>query len=416
MLHPLRKLLHPRLPIFFTYFLDNFGLAIIYPIFTPLLLNPMHPFFIESTTYVQKTVLLGLLIGIFPLAQFFGAPIIGQFSDKLGRKKAFYFTILGTAIGYTLTGWSILQNSLALLFISRLITGLFAGNLTICLASIADMSPDQHSRAKNFGTLAAIGGISFILAILLGGILADPKYNIYFNPSLPFWITAILSYLNFILMILVFQETHPPRLSTGLNPFRGIQNLTIAIRNSSLRMLYLINFCFMLSWVTCMQFFPITLIKTFHYGTGEITLSLMAIGMTWSISNLWVNRYLSNRFYPAKTLLISLAVLSACLLLLSLSLAPALFFSVFYPATLCASLCWTNGLATVSLKASCDMQGSILGINQSITSIAAMLGPAIGGILVGLGNHTLFLFTGVCSLTALMLLYKTKIYRSSNTS
>ena len=176
------------------------------------------------------------------------------------------------------------------------------------------MSPDQESRAKNFGIIAAIGGMSFILAILLGGILTDPEYSSYFNPSLPFWITASLAYINFILMVLLFHETHQPSASTSLNPFRGIKNLAIAVRLPYLRMLYLINFFFMLSWVTSMQFFPTTLIRTFHYGTKQITIGLMAVGMMWSLSNLLVNRYLSKRFYPAKTLLIGLLIQSACLL------------------------------------------------------------------------------------------------------
>jgi DHA1 family tetracycline resistance protein-like MFS transporter len=399
------------LPVFITYFLDNFGLAIIYPIFTPLLLNPRHPILEPSATFVERTILLGLLIGSFPLAQFFGAPLIGQFSDKFGRKKAFYITILGTALGYTLTAISIIENVLPLLFASRFMTGLFAGNLTICLASIADMSPDQHARTKNFGLIAAIGGMSFIIAILLGGILSNPQFSSHFNPSLPFWITASLSYINFALMIILFKETHPTRVSLGLNPFRGIQNLSLALRSPYLRILYLINFFFMLSWVTSMQFFPTTLIKFFQFSSNQITLSLMGVGLTWTIANLLINRHLSKRVYPAKTLLVCLFFQTACLLFLSITSNSVLFFCLFYPASIVASLCWTNGIALVSIKASSEMQGSILGINQSMSSIAAMAGPSLGGIIAGFGDRLLFIFTGICSLIAFSLLYRNKLYK-----
>lgn len=409
--HSLRTHRRSLLPVFITYFLDNFGLAIIYPIFTPLLLNPRHPLLEASATYVERTILLGLLIGSFPMAQFFGAPLIGQFSDRFGRKKAFYITILGTAIGYTMTAFSILENVFPLLFASRFLTGLFAGNLTLCLASIADMSPDQHARTKNFGLIAAIGGMSFILAILLGGILSNPQYSSHFNPSLPFWITASLSYINFALMIILFQETHPTRISSGLNPFRGIQNLSVALRSPYLRILYLINFFFMMAWVTSMQFFPTSLIKIFQFSSNQITVSLMGVGLTWTIANLWINRYLSKRFYPAKTLLFCLLFLTICLFILSVASNSNLFFSIFYPAAIFASLCWTNGIATVSIKASSDMQGSILGINQSMSSIAAMAGPSLGGIIAGFGDRFLFLFTGMCSLIAFSLLYKNKLYK-----
>jgi DHA1 family tetracycline resistance protein-like MFS transporter len=399
------------LPVFLTYFLDNFGLAIIYPIFTPLLLNPKHLFIEASASYIERTVLLGLLIGSFPLAQFFGAPLIGQFSDRFGRKKAFYITILGTAVGYTITACAILVNNLPLLFTSRFVTGLFAGNLTLCLAAIADMSPDQHARAKNFGLIAAIGGLSFILAILLGGILSNPHFGTHFNPSFPFWLTAALSYANFFFMILLFQETHPPSITSGFNPFRGIQNLSQALRNSDLRTLYFINFFFMLSWVTSMQFFPATLLKIFQIPGEDTTWSLVAIGTIWSLSNLCLNRFLSKRFYAAKTLLICLLIQGAFLLFLSTTSQFSLFLGFFFCSAICASLNWTNGLATVSIKASPDMQGSILGVNQSLSAIAAMSGPAIGGVIAGISDHLIFLFTSLCCFLAFSLLYKKKLYR-----
>ena len=75
------------LPCFSDLFLDNFGLAIIYPIFTPLFLKSGHALVPQGLTYLQRTILLGLLIASFPLAQFFGAPLIGQFSDQFGQKS-----------------------------------------------------------------------------------------------------------------------------------------------------------------------------------------------------------------------------------------------------------------------------------------------------------------------------------------
>lgn len=77
------------LPVFLTYFIDNFGLAIIYPIFTPLFLKPHYELFSTEVPTIYKTILLGLLIATFPIAQFFGAPIIGGMSDRVGRKRYF---------------------------------------------------------------------------------------------------------------------------------------------------------------------------------------------------------------------------------------------------------------------------------------------------------------------------------------
>jgi MFS transporter, DHA1 family, tetracycline resistance protein len=401
-----QKRKHSLFPILLTYFLDNFGLAIVYPIFTPFILKSTHPIL----SYPERTILLGILIGAFPLAQFFGAPIIGQFSDRFGRKRAFYVTILGTAIGYTFTSVSIMENSFIGLFMSRFCTGLFAGNLTLCLAAIADMSPDDMSRTKNFGQIGAIGGLSFIVAIALGGIFSDPNMSRYFNPSFPFWITALLAYINLICMILLFDETHAPIRHPGVNPFKGINNVILGLKSKELKIIYTVNFLFMLTWVAVMQFLPTFLLLDFKFQTLGMALCLMAIGAIWSFTNMWINRMLAKWFFPGRTLLCCLLLISLLLLFLLFSKTPAVFLCLFFLATSCASLCWTNGVATVSLKAPSSIQGSILGINQSVNSVAAMLSPMIGGLLMALNKYALYLFGGAITLLAFGLLMSYRAY------
>jgi DHA1 family tetracycline resistance protein-like MFS transporter len=398
------------IPVFLTYFLDNFGLAIIYPIFTPLLLKSNISFLSTATAFFERTLTLGLLIASFPLAQFFGAPLIGQFSDRYGRKRSFYITILGTAIGYVLTALSISSPSLALLFMSRFITGLFAGNLTICLAAVADLSPDEHSRARNFGHISAIGGLSFILAILLGGLLSDPSLSHHFSPSFPFWMTAGLSFLNFGVMVLLFRETHPTQSRLTIHPFKGVKYIKLGLESLSLRYLFVVNFFFKFGWVALMQFYPSFLISRYHYHIDQITFSLVLVGVIWSLANLFINKPLAERVYPPKTFFYCLLLLGLLSLIEMIHWSQVPFFLFFYPAVACASLSWTNGLTSISLKASHEMQGSILGINQSVTSAASVFGSALGGVLIGFSHYFTFLLSGVCCLFAFGMLYWTRVF------
>src|SRR5581483_462094 len=249
MLFKVRKDNQALFPVLLTYFLDNFGLAIIYPIFTPLLIKSEHAFFATPAPLLERTLFLGFLIAAFPFAQFFGAPVIGQFSDRVGRKRAFYITIFGTGLGYAFTALSIMHFSLAGLFISRFATGLFAGNLTLCLATIAHMSPDDTSRTQNFSLINALGGMSFIIALALGGILSDRNLSAYFNPSFPFWLIAILSYINLGCLHLFFHEPYKGPKHPGFNPFKGVHHLLQGIRSKELRTIYVGNFLFLLSWI-----------------------------------------------------------------------------------------------------------------------------------------------------------------------
>ncbi|MBI2811067.1 MAG: MFS transporter [Candidatus Melainabacteria bacterium] len=276
---------------------------------------------------------------------------------------------------------------------------------------MADMSPDDASRAKNFGQIGAIGGLSFIVAMVFGGVFSDPELSRHFNPSLPFWITALLSYANLIVMIYLFQETHEPSPHPGLNPLKGMNNLMTGLKSPELRIIYAINFLFMLSWVGTMQFFPSFLLQNFQFGLGPTTLTLMFVGVVWSITNLIINPLLAKRFFSGYTLLVCLFGLAFCLLFTLFFQKETLFFTFFFPAVCFASLCWTNGLATISLKAPSAIQGSILGINQSMNSIAAMVSPAIGGVIVGISKHGFFIFSGFVAAAAFLILLQSRAYR-----
>jgi MFS transporter, DHA1 family, tetracycline resistance protein len=392
-------------PILITYFLDNFGLAVIYPIFSPLFLSVHASLLSPDVSYFERTALFGMLIAAFPLAQFFGAPLFGAFSDRCGRKKAFYLTISGTGTGYCLTALGILFGNLPMLYLSRLWTGFFAGNLSICLAAVSDMSVDEESRTRHFGLVGGVGGLSFIIAILAGGGLSDPQYHELFNPSLPFWITACLSLINLILITILFKESHPIASSRPyLHALRGMHHLFSAIKMRSLRTIYFIYFLFILAWVTSMQFLPNYLIHIYSASSLTILWTLVGIGAIWSLANLGLNRILIKSWHPAQTLQMCLLLLTACLLFALFNTPFALYLPFMLGAALFAALSWTNCLATVSLRATEDVQGSILGINQSMGAIASICGPTLGGLIGGVNIHLVYLFTGLASLLAYFLL------------
>ncbi len=396
-------------PIFLTYFLDTFGLAVIYPIFTPMILYGEHNLISTALPYFEKTALLGVVVAAFPFAQFFGAPLIGQFSDRIGRKKTLSFTVFGTAIGYTLTATSILLNSFTLLLISRLVTGFFASNLIICLAALADLSPDEPTRARYFGHLATLGGLSFVVAIGFGGLLSS-----LLSPSMPFWITAALAYLNFLSVHYLFHETHPTKPPTDMRMLKGMHNIILGIRNPDLRPLYIVTFFFMVTWVATMQFLPASLLTRYTFTPLQVTYALIFVGVFWSLANLILNRILSRKAHPPSTLYVCLLILFVSMFGMIFAEDPTIFFLFFYPATVVAALAWTNSLATISLKAPNEIQGSILGINQSMISLASMLAPTLGGLFAGAGKHWIFIFTAFCSLMAFALFYRWKKYHPSN--
>src|SRR5581483_11609547 len=148
---------------------DFIGLGVSVTTFPALLLRSGSPAGADAT---RQLVILGLLLGIYPLGQFFGAAILGKLSDLRGRKPLLMWTLTGTLIGFVLSALAIQWGNLALLFASRAMAGVFAGNVAIAQASMVDIS-DEKSKSGNLALLNAAMGISWIIGPPVGGILSD---------------------------------------------------------------------------------------------------------------------------------------------------------------------------------------------------------------------------------------------------
>ncbi len=394
-------------PVLLTYFIDNFGQAIVYPIFTPLFLNPDLHLLGADFTFFHRTLLLGFLIASFPLAQLFGAPLLGELSDRMGRKRVFLVTISGGIFGYFLTGLGIHIRDLTLLWIGRALAGFFAGNLTLCLAAIADITHTKEERSRNFGWIGTLAGLGFVLAILTGGSLSNPDLEKFFRPEVPFFLTGILSLINLGLIYRFFQESKQGKSHDKIEFFQSIRNIGSAILTKGVRSIYVVYFLFIISWVTSLQFLSAYLIHDFGVTRNTITFAFVFIGITWSFANFVLNPILTKLISPITTFLFALGLLSIALFFTLIPHQPLpLFLIHFFIASLCAALCWTNGLATLSSSAAKTIQGSILGVNQSIVAMGFIAGPVIGGIIAGIDINKLYVFTALCALSGALLLLK----------
>lgn len=363
--------------IFFTFFVDNLSWSIVFPVFAPFFLDPNNELFSPSVSTATRTTILGFFLGIFPFAQFFGAPLIGEFADRNGRKKALLYTIFFTFIGFALCAYSMQEKILWLLFISRLITGLFSGNLSICLASVVDLSKDEKIRVKNFGYLAVFAGFSFIIGAFIGGKFSDSEVSIYFNPALPFWIATLITLLNLIFVFLGFKETHVLDEHVQFNFWQGFHNIYEALKTKNIKIIYLIYFLFLFSWNILFQFTPVLVVDSFDFSNSEIGDIAAFMGICWAVGSGYLSKVLLRYFNGYK-------ILEMCLLLFTLLSAliilPKNVVGLLFIIGICvilAGLAWPICTNVISSRAGSRIQGKVLGMSQSMQSLAMAFSPLV---------------------------------------
>lgn len=371
--------------ILFTVFLDLLGIGIIIPIVAPAILKTN--ILGENLPLGYKTFILGILIASYPLAQFFGAPVLGALSDKEGRKKILIFSIIGSIIGYLIFALGIIYNNITMLFIGRIIDGISGGNISVIYSSLADIS-DEKSKAKNFGLVGAVFGVGFIIGPFFGGELSNPNLVSWFNYSTPFFFAALLSFINLILVIVRFKETLKEKKNTQVNIFTGLKNIKKAMSIKKFRSIFLISFLVMFGFTMFSQFFQVFLIQKFDYSQYNIGRLLAYFGIWSALIQGGLVRRLAQKYKPEKILKVSLLLMSIAILSLILPDQSWYLYITMALVAITQGITSPNVTAMVSNLAEDSIQGEVLGINQSVQALAQTIPPIIGGLTVSFNLNT----------------------------
>ena len=390
-------------PLFFTVFIDLLGIGIVIPVIAPLFLDPRGGILSMGASLSTRTMLLGFLIASYSLAQFFGAPYLGGLSDRVGRKKMLVVSLIGTLIGYLLFAIGILTKNLILLFVARLVDGFTGGNISIAQSAISDLSTAK-TRARNFGFIGMAFGLGFVIGPYIGGRLADPTVLSWFNYGTPFWFAAILCAANIIILMLRFQESLVRSRSSKASFLTGFRNIGRAIQVVHCRQIFLVVFFLVFGFSFFTQFFQVYLIQRFAYTQSQIGDLFAYVGLWIAFSQGVVNRPLTRRFTPAQILPISALLLAISLPVLLLPGQPWGLYIVLPFIALFQGLTNPSSLAVVSQLAGPSMQGEIIGINQSFTSLAQAIPPIIAGFIASLDRNLPILVAGGATLLAWILL------------
>ena len=381
-----------------------------------------------NTNFGISTVILGLLIGTYPFAQFTFAPLIGAISDKYGRKPIIIVCVAGSVIGLGLFAFSIhLWNAnlpiwqggtpliLGLLFGARIIDGASGGTASTAAAILADISTPEN-RAKTFGIIGAAFGLGFIIGPLIGGLLTNISF------SLPALIGTLFAIFNLLIVIYILPETyknkdHKPSLKKReLNP---IYQLIKVFNNPLINRLSLAFFLFFMAFNGLTAFLllyqekvclwvgktPVLEIFGFVITKGLLpSLSLAWVGVIAIVVQGGLIGKLVKHFGESRLTMSGIGfVIAGCLLLVSATpenSIPIVFTACFFLA-IGTGLVVPSLRAIISKKLTSSGQGAVLGNLQGLQSLGSFLGALIAGAAYkNIGPSSpfwlgMFLLTGV---------------------
>ncbi len=372
-------------PLLLVVVIDLIGFGIIIPLL---------PFYAE--TYGASPQKVTMLMVTFSFFQFIAAPIWGYLSDKYGRRIIIWVTLAGSIIAYILLAYS---QTLYGLFFARAFAGFMAGNISTAQAYIADIT-DKNNRAKAMGLFGAAFGIGFILGPAIGGVLAgsDPKNPNVFLPPIA---AASLSFIALVLALFLLKDN---RSLIKNNKNKRILSLIEAIKIPNLRQLILLSFIVTLVFASMESTFSLWSERTFNWGAEQNGYIFAFAGICGVVVQGFLISPLVKRFGEACLCITGIIFVSIGMLSVAISyLNYHAYISMLLIAFGLGFFLPTISTLIVNIVSE-DRRGWVLGVNQSVSSLSRIIGPAIAGFLFEFyGKNSPYIFGSIILILFLLI-------------
>ncbi len=349
--------------VFVTVLVDSIGFGIILPVLPRLIME------LTGVTVDRAAAYGGWLAFVYALMQFFCAPVLGNLSDRFGRRPVLLFALLALGCDYLIMGFA---PAIGWLFVGRLIAGCAGASFTPAYAYVADIS-EPAKRAQSFGLMGAAFGIGFIAGPAIGGLLGA------FGPRAPFFVAAAIALANFAFGSVALPESLPRELRRPLdwkraNPLGTFRQI---LRYPAVPLVLGAMFLWQLAHQVLPSTWAFYTIAKFHWTSAEVGASLAFVGLVMAVAQGLLTRVLipwlggERRAALAGMAAAVLAYLGYAFstrgwMMYAVGLTTAVF-ALAYPAM--------NALASQRIPA--NAQGELQGAVASLYGLSSILGPPL---------------------------------------
>jgi DHA1 family tetracycline resistance protein-like MFS transporter len=363
------------------------------------LIIPLLPFYAER--FGASPQVVTILLAIFSLMSMISAPLWGRISDRIGRRPVLMASMLASALAYVCMGFA---GALWTLFAARAFAGLCAGNIAAAQAYIADVTPPEK-RARGMGMIGAAFGLGFIIGPALGGLVAGNDFATA-DLETPGLIAAALSFAAFLGVVLFLPESLPAAVRSRQSRSRFIV-LQSVLQRPLLARLIAVFFVVILAFAGMESTFAMWAMRQYGWGPMQIGYVFTYVGLLSAAMQGGLIGPLSRRFGEEWLLLSGLGLIALGLLILP------------FAGTLPPLVVAVTGLAVgmgmmqpslnslISRRAAAEEQGEVMGLAQSVGSLARVLGPiAAGALFEAFGRNSPYFWGAALAGCALLLSWR----------
>ncbi len=359
----------------------SLGLVLFTEVLGFTLIIPFLPYYAEQFGATPLTV--GLIFASFSACQFLSAPIIGKLSDRFGRKPLLIISQLSTLTGFIILG---LANSVWMIFLSRIIDGLFGSNMTLTRTYISDLKKGKE-RTKAYSRFGAIEGLGFFVGPAMGGLLA------YISYSLPSLIAAGITLISLILTIKYLPETitssSSQKVKISITDFFPLKQFISALKKDNLRRLLGEFFFYFLGYAVIITTLALFVKHQLGMGPEEVGFMLMLIGSLRFFYQLKSLPKLIDKHDERKLKMWGFVATITSMILFIFIINRLTFYPIMGLFALGIGLTRPIIISQVSDTAIKSERGEIMGVLDSLNSITQIIGPLIGGYLLTFFNPQL---------------------------
>jgi MFS family permease len=383
--------------IFLTVFIDLLGAGIVLPLlpyYVKIVDQSANPWLMD-----HRALVVGGLIASFALMQFLFAPIFGALSDRFGRRPLLLFSMIGTAIAYTIFGLSDrllplgAEAVLAALFASRIVAGMTGASISTAQAYIADITTPEN-RAKGLGMIGAAFGLGFMFGPAIGGLLSAISLEV------PAFVAAGLALVNFVFGSFMLAESLPAERRTAisisrLNPLNRLKGV---LNNVSIRPLIIGSILLNFAFSALQSNFAVYSDARFHFTATNNAFVFAFIGLMSVLTQGLLIRRLLPIFGEARLAITGTLIMALGFGLTAIVSESWMLFPVMGLVALGSGMSSPSITSLISRRVSPQEQGATLGGAQALTSLTMVVGPLYAGYIFGAIGMSAPYFSGAALL------------------